>query len=380
MGEGGLEPTLRLRGLPSVRPLLYASRVRTGEGRGRGLRADRGISMTRSATAAAALLLGLCAIFPMKAHAEEWRWCSAGDLLDSGRTNGPNLISRPFDAEGAPDFQAQYEAYVRSIMGPIEGEFMLNCSPPFADHDAAVRHVGEWSLSMHDMTGGLFEAEDVFWTPTYAASSTATADTPRSHDHATANDSATAASSQQATATVAAASVETQRSTEPTSPSSQSEQEDPARAEQRRQDWERKRFAQQQADATGTTDAGAAGAESGDPLKDLQGLWYATREKVTLEVKGNQIVVVENSSAKSWPNEQQFKPGLVLARLGPVQHQGSRVVWSGECWTNLKHDTCSEAASAFYEKRGKQPHWNLYIHAMAFVRKAQLAEWESSRE
>lgn len=123
----------------------------------------------------------------------------------------------------------------------------------------------------------------------------------------------------------------------------------------------------------------ACAQEADDPIQELQGKWYATREKVTIEVKGNQIVVVENTSAKEWPNQQQLTPGLVLAELGPVQHQGSRVVWSGECWTNLKHDTCPEAASAFYEKRGK-PHWNLYIHAMAFVRKAQLAEWESSRE
>lgn len=124
----------------------------------------------------------------------------------------------------------------------------------------------------------------------------------------------------------------------------------------------------------------AADEGSGDPLPELQGKWYATREKVTLEVKGNEIVVVENTSAKSWPNQQQLQPGLVLARLGPAQQQGPRVVWSGECWTNLKHDACPEAASAYYEKRGKAPHWNLYIHAMAFVRKAQIAEWESSRE
>jgi len=128
-------------------------------------------------------------------------------------------------------------------------------------------------------------------------------------------------------------------------------------------------------------DVRAADDGSSDPLPELQGKWYATREKVTLEVKGNEIVVVENTSTKSWPNQQQYQPGLVLARLGPVEHQpGSRVVWSGECWTNLKLDTCSEAASAYYEKRGKPPYWNLYVNAMAFVRKAQLAEWESSRE
>jgi hypothetical protein len=211
--------------------------------------------MNRSIAAAAALLLGLCAVLPSAAHAEEWRWCVAGDLLDSGRTNGPNLISRPFQTDGAPDFQAQYETYVRSIMGPIEGEFILNCSPAFPDHDAAMRHSGEWSLSMHDMTGGLFEAEDVFWAPTYAASSATIADPPRSHDHATARDSATAASAQQATTTDVAARVETQGSDEPTRMSSQPQQEDTARAEQRRQEWERQRVAAQQGGAS--TEAGA---------------------------------------------------------------------------------------------------------------------------
>lgn len=130
----------------------------------------------------------------------------------------------------------------------------------------------------------------------------------------------------------------------------------------------------------GGHDALAADDGSSDPLPELQGKWYATREKVTIEVKGNAIVVVENTSAKEWPNQQQLEPGLVLAELGPVQRQGSRIVWSGECWTNLKHDSCPEAATAFYEKRGAAPHWNLYVHAMSFVRKAQLAQWESSRE
>ncbi|AXK72188.1 hypothetical protein DWG18_07760 [Lysobacter sp. TY2-98] len=121
-------------------------------------------------------------------------------------------------------------------------------------------------------------------------------------------------------------------------------------------------------------------ADEGNTLQELQGKWYATREKVTIEVKNNVITVVENSSSKPWPTQQHYVPGLVLARLDAVQHQGSRVVWSGECWTDLRHDSCSEAASAFYEKRGKPAYWNLYIGAMSFVRKAQLAEWESSRE
>lgn len=207
--------------------------------------------------AATALLLGVCAVLPTTAHAEEWRWCVAGDLLDSGRTNGPNLISRPFQTDGAPDFQAQYEAYARSLIGPIEGEFIINCSPAFADHDAAVRHVGEWSLSMHDMTGGRFDAKDVFWAPTYAASSTAAADIRQTRDRASERDSVSAASKQQPAGTATAANVETQRPAEPARPST--DKEDAARAEQSRQDWERRRVAAQQG---GASDPGAgAGAK-----------------------------------------------------------------------------------------------------------------------
>jgi hypothetical protein len=211
--------------------------------------------MNRLATAAVALLLGLCAIFPTKAHAEEWRWCVAGDLLDSGRTNGPNLISRPFPADGAPDFQAQYEAYARSIIGPIEGEFIINCSPPFADHDAAVRHNGEWLLSMHDMTGGLFEAEDVFWDPVRTSSSAAAAPDSRSHaEHA----AVAAKPAQPAPATAATGNADAQRQAEPTRPSTPSQQDDAARTEQTRQEWERKRVAAQSGGSSSDGSAGAA--------------------------------------------------------------------------------------------------------------------------
>jgi hypothetical protein len=221
--------------------------------------------------AAAALLLGLCAVLPKEAHAEEWRWCVAGDLLDSGRTNGPNLISRPFLADGAPDFQAQYEAYARSIIGPIQGEFIINCSPPFADHDAAVTHVGEWSLSMHDMTGGLFDAEDVFWDPVRAASSATAAADSRSH----AERAAVAAKPTQATpATAATGNTDAQHQAEPARPSTQ--QEDAARAEQARQDWERRRVAAQQGGASSDANAGAGGAAK--PLRFV--MWVGLRPQV----------------------------------------------------------------------------------------------------
>lgn len=212
--------------------------------------------MNRSASAAAALLLGLCALFPTKAYAEEWRWCVAGDLLDSGMTNGPNLISRPFPADGAPDFQAQYEAYARSVIGPIQGEFIINCSPPFADHAAAVQHNGEWSLSMHDRTGGRFEAKDVFWDPVRV---------PSSATGATASDSRSDAEQDAVAANPAAAPAVTghadaQQPAEPARPSTQSLQEDAARAEQRRQESERRLFAAHNVGASSDARAGADAA------------------------------------------------------------------------------------------------------------------------
>ena len=117
--------------------------------------------MNRSFAMAAWLLLGFCALFPSLAHAEEWHWCVAGDLLDSGQTNGPNLLAQPFRAENAPDFQGSYEAHARAIIGTVQGEFVINCSPAFADAQAAATHRAEWVASM----GGLIVTMDVNWTP-----------------------------------------------------------------------------------------------------------------------------------------------------------------------------------------------------------------------
>ena len=153
--------------------------------------------MHRLATASAALLLGLCAVCPNPAHAEEWRWCAAVDLLDNGHSNGPNQLAGPFRADEAPDFQAQYEAYVRSVMGPIEGEFLLNCSPPFADDAAAANHYLDWLASME----GLITYENTRWSPTIASRNAAGAEAPDPGGQVPASGATAADSIQQATAT-----------------------------------------------------------------------------------------------------------------------------------------------------------------------------------
>jgi hypothetical protein len=123
-----------------------------------------------------------------------------------------------------------------------------------------------------------------------------------------------------------------------------------------------------------------------DPIAVLQGKWYATREKVTVEVKGNEIVVLENTSKKSWPNHAKLKPGLVIGRLGPHKFEYGKVMFSGECWTmgggrpDFNLQPCTETASAYLETRGKKPYWTLYTTSLSLVRENQLKEWLSSRE
>ncbi len=125
-----------------------------------------------------------------------------------------------------------------------------------------------------------------------------------------------------------------------------------------------------------------------DPLAVLQGKWYAAREKVSLELKGNEIVGVENTSEAHMPNQAKLKPGLVVARLGPHKFDPNRkmVIFSGECWTmgggrpgyNLQ--PCTETASAYLETRGPKPRWSLNLMSLLLVRQEDLKDWLSSRQ
>lgn len=192
------------------------------------------------------------------------------DLLDSGRTNGPNLVSLPFRSDGAPDFQAQYEAHVRSIMGPIQGEFQLNCSPAFPDDDAAGKHSFEWRMWMREITAGIFEAKDVVWAPVYAANNAtdanASAGEPAQRTSASAAQKTRSGSASQAASPVA------QNATQETAASQTAvDAEAQRQAEQRRQHWERQRLG-----ASG--DAGADAGAGAKPLRFV--LWIGLRPQL----------------------------------------------------------------------------------------------------
>lgn len=180
----------------------------------------------RSIIAAAAVLLGVCA-FAAPAHAEEWRWCAAGDLLDDGHTHGPHLIAGPFQVDGAPDYEAQYKAYVLSRLEPIQGEFIFNCSPPFADSDAAVNHYLDW-LTMMD---GFITKENTGWSPQLSArQATPSAPEPVAKTEAATKPAAPVARTDNAQA----------------SNTPNTDKEAAQQAEERRQHWEREQRAAQQ--------------------------------------------------------------------------------------------------------------------------------------
>lgn len=119
-----------------------------------------GEAMNRS-TIAAVLLLAMSATYATTVHAEEWRWCAAADVKETGASN-TFLVAHPFRADGEPDYQSQYEDYARSRLGPLQGEFSISCSQPAFSRAAAEEDRGNW-LAIFD--GLPLVAVDVDWSP-----------------------------------------------------------------------------------------------------------------------------------------------------------------------------------------------------------------------
>jgi len=113
------------------------------------------------ATIAATLLLAVSATFATAVHAGEWRWCAASDVKETGESN-TFLVAQPFQVDGAPDYQAQYEDYARALLGPLRGEFTISCSQPAFSRDASARDRSDW-LAIFD--GLPLVAIDVDWSP-----------------------------------------------------------------------------------------------------------------------------------------------------------------------------------------------------------------------
>jgi hypothetical protein len=113
------------------------------------------------ATIAATLLLVVSATFATAVHAEEWRWCAAADVKETGESN-TFLVAHPFRVDDEPDYQAQYEDYARSRLGPLRGEFSISCSQPAFSRAAAAQDRSDW-LEIFD--GLPLVAVDVEWSP-----------------------------------------------------------------------------------------------------------------------------------------------------------------------------------------------------------------------
>ena len=135
--------------------------------------------MNRLIAVAANLLLVVCATLSAPAHAEEWRWCAAGDVNDTGPANGPFLVSRPFRVDGAPDFEASYETHARSIMGTVVGEFMLTCSQPSPSQGDSVEVRNIW---LESIAGLPIDTMDIDWSPGAGAGRSGVADERDAYD------------------------------------------------------------------------------------------------------------------------------------------------------------------------------------------------------
>lgn len=116
-----------------------------------------------------------------------------------------------------------------------------------------------------------------------------------------------------------------------------------------------------------------------DPLQAIQGTWYATKYNVSIEIKGNKIYVLENSSKKPWANKLSLSPGLLIGRLDTYTERAKNTYFfDGQCWTlgngqpGFHLADCKEALNVYYEERGKVPHWKFTNIAMDFLRKEQF--------
>lgn len=197
--------------------------------------------MIRSTIAGRALvpaLLGLLGFAPLLAHAEEWRWCAAGDVMDSGPPNGPFRSAEPFRADDLPDFQAQFEAQMRSAMAPIEGELTVICSPAFPDEKSALSHQTDWFISLE----GAIPVTTAYWTPERHP---VASDTP-TDAAASAGKRIDRAASSASDARVATATSAPQPVVDTASSGAEQDRAAAQRAEERRQHYERERIAAQQ--------------------------------------------------------------------------------------------------------------------------------------
>jgi hypothetical protein len=120
-------------------------------------------------------------------------------------------------------------------------------------------------------------------------------------------------------------------------------------------------------------------APGADPLKELVGQWHGIHVKVVYEVKANgDVVVVENNSQSSSVKHAKFAPGLVIAQLQKHKFENPMHVFSGKCWTvgggkpDFWLQPCTEVARAYYERRGKKPHWTLSVGSWGMLRKENL--------
>lgn len=194
----------------------------------------QGNKMIQSTIAARALLLGMLAFAPMLAHAEEWRWCVAGDAMDSGPPNGPFRVAFPFRADLMPGYQTNFEEHMRAAMAPIQGEFTVVCSPAFPDRQSASEHFGDWAVSLE----GLIPLADADWTPTTAANAS------NAGPEATSSANKPADAPAQSSANAREEKVDS--APKPAADTASTAQKEREAAEQRRQEWEKAQLAAQQ--------------------------------------------------------------------------------------------------------------------------------------
>lgn len=173
---------------------------------------------------------------PVAAHAGEWRWCAASDVTSDDPYGRPTFFTTDaFDADEAPDYEAQFAAYARTRLSPIRGEFTVSCSPALPDKDAALQHFTDWVVSLD----GAGRVEGAEWTPQTNAAAAPTTAAPSSTAASSSKPSA-ADSSPSASAASTAAPAKTTAA-----PSASTSKADDEQAEKRRQEWERERVAAQ---------------------------------------------------------------------------------------------------------------------------------------